>query len=158
MVILIITALIVIGLLLFIVEVFLIPCTSIAGFAAAACLIIANFYAFSTLGQLGGLITLAVTVFSVLAVVVWFMRSKSLERLALNKNIDSTVGTAARQEVKVGDTGKAITRLALIGNAEINGNIVEVKSADGFINENTPIRVSRLLEGVIFVEKKEIIH
>ena len=157
MVILIITALIIIGLLLLIVEVFLIPGTSIAGFAAAACLIIANFYAFSTLGSLGGLITLAVTVFSVLAVVAWFMRSKSLERLALNKNIDSTVGTAARQEVKVGDTGKAITRLALIGNAEINGNIVEVKSADGFINENTPIRVSRLLEGVILVEK-EIIH
>jgi len=90
-----------------------------------------------------------------LAVVAWFMRSKSLERLALNKNIDSTVGTAARLEVKVGDTGKAITRLALIGNAEINGNIVEVKSADGFINEKTPIRVVRLLEGVILVEKKK---
>ncbi|SRR5574344_290059 len=155
MVVTIIIVLIVIGLLLLIAEVFLIPGTSIAGFAAAACLIIANFYAFSTLGSLGGLVTLAVSVFSVLAVVAWFMKSKSLERLALNKNIDSTVGTQERREVKVGDTGKAITRLALIGNAEIDGNIVEVKSADGFISENTPIQVVRLMEGIILVEKKK---
>lgn len=155
MILLVIAVLILIGILLLIAEVFLIPGTSIAGFAAAACLIIANFYAFSMLGSLGGLLTLAVSVFSVLAVVAWFMRSKSLERLALKKNIDSTVGIPSRLDVKVGDTGRTITRLAQIGNAEINGEIVEVKSAGGFISENTPIEVVRLMEGIILVEEKK---
>ena len=54
---------------------------------------------------------------------------------------------------KVGDTGISTTRLAQIGYAEINGNIVEVKSIDGFLNEKTPIIVSRITDGTIMVEK-----
>ena len=64
------------------------------------------------------------------------------------------MGVPAEQEVKVGDTGVAITRLALIGNAEINGKIIEVKSADGFLNEHTPIVVERIMEGIIMVRRK----
>ena len=55
--------------------------------------------------------------------------------------------------VKVGDTGISTTRLAQIGYAEINGKIVEVKSIDGFLNEKTPIIVSRITDGTIMVEK-----
>ena len=44
-------------------------------------------------------------------------------------------------------------RQAQIGYAEINGNIVEVKSIDGFLNEKTPIIVSRITDGTIMVEK-----
>ena len=46
----IIIALILAGVLLFIVEVFLIPGISIAGIASAICLLYANYYAFDTLG------------------------------------------------------------------------------------------------------------
>ncbi|KAB4034525.1 nodulation efficiency protein D (NfeD), partial [Bacteroides uniformis] len=45
------------------------------------------------------------------------------------------------------------TRLALIGYAEINGDIVEVKSSDGFLNEKTPIIVDRIADGVLLVER-----
>ncbi len=55
--------------------------------------------------------------------------------------------------VKVGDIGISTTRLAQIGYAEINGKIVEVKSIDGFLNEKTPIIVSRITDGTIMVEK-----
>ena len=71
------------------------------------------------------------------------------------KNIDSTIATEASKEVKIGDTGVAITRLALIGNALINDNIVEVKSCDGFLDENTPIIVERILEKVIMVKRND---
>ena len=47
---LIIIALILAGLLLFIVEVFLIPGISIAGIASVICILYANYYAFSALG------------------------------------------------------------------------------------------------------------
>ena len=81
------------------------------------------------------------------------MRSKTLDKIALKKNITSKVDRTAEDQVKVGDTGVAFTRLALIGNAKFDGNIVEVKSMDGFLNEKTPIIVSRITDGVIMVEK-----
>lgn len=38
-------------------------------------------------------------------------------------------------DLKPGDKGISVTRLTLIGNADFNGHIIEVQSADGFINE-----------------------
>ena len=60
----IIVSLILAGLLLFIVEVFLIPGISIAGIASAICLLYANYYAFDTLGPIAGFITLIASVLS----------------------------------------------------------------------------------------------
>ncbi len=150
----IIIALIVAGLLLFMTEVFLIPGLSLAGIASAICLIYTNYYAFSELGMTGGIITLLVSLASYIAVFIWFVHSKSIDKLALKKDIDSTVCPPEKAEVKTGDTGVAITRLALIGNAEINGQIIEVKSSDGFLDERTPIVVERIMEGVIMVKKR----
>ncbi|MDE6348089.1 MAG: NfeD family protein, partial [Bacteroides sp.] len=67
----------------------------------------------------------------------------------------SKVDRSAEEKVKVGDVGTTTTRLALIGYAEINGEIVEVKSSDGFINEKTPIMVERIADGVLLVEKRK---
>ena len=45
------------------------------------------------------------------------------------------------------------TRLALIGYAEINGRIVEVKSTGEYLDEHTPVRVARVVDGTVLVEK-----
>lgn len=71
----------------------------------------------------------------------------------IEKNITSKVDRSAEEKVKVGDIGVTTTRLALIGYAEINGDIVEVKSSDGFLNEKTPIIVDRIADGVLLVER-----
>ena len=111
--------------------------------------------AFAYLGTTAGFITLGVSAIACIGSLILFMRSKTLDKVALKKNITSKVDRTAADQVKVGDTGVAITRLALIGNAEIDGNIVEVKSMDGFLNEKTPIIVNRITDGVIMVEKKK---
>ena len=56
-------------------------------------------------------------------------------------------------KIKVGDRGITKTRLALIGDASINGEVVEVKSEMGFINENEDIVVIRITGGTIYVER-----
>ena len=48
------------------------------------------------------------------------MRSKTLDKIALKKNITAKVDRSAEEKVKVGDIGVTTTRLALIGYAEIN--------------------------------------
>lgn len=152
---LIISVLIIAAVILFLVELFVIPGISLAGISALVCVLYANYYAFANLGMVGGFIVLGISAAACVGSLIWFMRSKVLDNLALKKNIDSTIDRTAEDSIKVGDTGVSTTRLAQIGYAEINGYIVEVKSMDGFLNEKTPIIVSRITDGTILVEKQQ---
>ena len=149
----IIVSLIIAGLILFIIEVFLLPGISIAGIVSAGCLLYANFYAFDTLGTIPGCITLAVSAIGVIGITIWFMRSKTVDKLSLKKTIDYRPEPLKGLDLKVGDEGIALTRLALIGNAEFNGRIIEVRSSGDFIDEKSKIRVERILDGVVMVQK-----
>ena len=151
--ILIIASLIIAGLILFIIEVFLLPGISIAGIISAVCLLYANYYAFDTMGTLPGCITLAISAIGIIAITIWFMRSKTVDKLSLKKTIDYKPEPLKGLNLKAGDEGIALTRLALIGNAEFNGNIIEVRSTGDFIDEKSRIRVNRIRNGIVLVEK-----
>ncbi|MGL4852586.1 MAG: NfeD family protein [Phocaeicola sp.] len=150
---LIIAGVILAGIIFFLIEVFLIPGTSIAGICSGICLLFANYYAFSELGTSAGLITLAVTTLGAVAAMVWFMRSKAVDRLSLKKEIDYNMDKLEGVHIQVGDKGVALTRLALIGNVEFNGQIVEVRSMDGFIDEKEEVYIERIAERTVFVRK-----
>ena len=149
--ILIIILLIVAAAILLLVELFITPGISVAGFLSAGCFIYANWHAFAYLGTGGGIITLVASAVVCSGALVWFMRSKTLDRIALTTNITSSIDRSAETGVQIGDEGIATTRLALIGYAKIGGQIVEVKSDDGFIDEKTPVKVCRLTDGMVFV-------
>ncbi|MGN0036856.1 MAG: NfeD family protein [Bacteroidaceae bacterium] len=142
-----------IGLLLLLTEVFLLPGISIAGVLAAACMLVATGYAFVTLGNAAGFITLAVSALGSIGALYFFMRSKTLERLSLKERIDSNTGNKEALDIRVGDTGISLTRLALVGNADISGHLVEVRSTEGLINEKTPLVVDRITDGIIYVRR-----
>ena len=89
--ILIIIVLIVAAVILFLVELFVIPGISIAGILAGACMIYANYYAFAYLGTTAGFITLGVSAIACIGSLILFMRSKTLDKVALKKNITSKV-------------------------------------------------------------------
>lgn len=150
--ILIISVLIIAGLLLFITEVFLIPGTSIAGIASAASLLYAIYYAFDSVGAEAGFITMGTTAIGITGITIWFMKSKTVDRLALKQSLDYKHNPLQGTDIHIGDTGTTVTRLTLIGNAEINGHILEVQSADGFIDEKTPVKVCRITENTIYVQ------
>lgn len=151
--ILIITILIIAAVILFLVELFVIPGISIAGILAGACIVYANYHAFTHLGLTGGFVTLGISAVACIGSLVWFMRSKTLDRLSLKTDIKGTVDRTAERRIKVGDTGTTTTRLALVGQADIAGFLVEVTSADGFLDEKTPVVVSRIANGTIFVSR-----
>jgi membrane-bound ClpP family serine protease len=153
--ILIVAALVVVAILLFIVELFFIPGISLAGLAALVCIVYANIYAFAHLGSTGGVVTLGVSFVTAVVSLVWFMRSKTLDSLSLKKNIDGRIDNSAERSLLVGDRGISITRLAQIGQAEFDGKIVEVRSVDGFIDEKTPIVVTRIAGGAVLVSRAD---
>lgn len=149
---LIIIGLIILAIILLLVEIFLLPGISIAGVLAGGCILYANYYAFANMGSVAGFITMAVSILACLGALILFMRSKTLDNLALKKDINSKIDRSAEAMVRIGDTGITTTRLAQIGYAEINERIVEVKSAGDFIDSKTPIRVVRITDGIILVE------
>jgi membrane-bound ClpP family serine protease len=153
--ILIIALLIVAAIVLFLVELFLFHGTTIAGICGLLCLIYANYHAYTYLGVGAGILTSLVSAVAVFFSINRFMKSKTLERVSLKSEIDSVVDRSAELSLQVGDTGVALTRLALIGSAEIGGKVVEVKSADGFLDEKTPIVVCRISDGVVLVEQQQ---
>lgn len=152
---LIIVILVAIALLLFAIEAFLVPGFGVAGIGATICVIAADILVYSEYGGGAAIIALLVSTVAVLAFFWWFSKSKALERLALHSTIDSTAATSAQLSVNVGDEGVALTRLALIGNAMIGDKTVEVKSDGAFINEGTPIVVTRVSDALILVHTKE---
>lgn len=139
--------------ILFLVELFIVPGISIAGILAGVCAIFANYYAFAHVGITAGIVTLLVTAVVCIGAIVWFMRSKTLDRISLKQNITSKVNRNADVHIRQGDTGITTTRLALIGYADFGGNIVEVKSTGELLDEHTPVRVIRIMDGSILVEK-----
>ena len=151
--ILIICLLIFAAVVLFLVELFVVPGISIAGILAGVCALLGNYYAFAHVGTGAGILTLAVTAVASIGSLVWFMRSKTLDKLSLKTDITGRVDRSAEQSVRPGDTGMTTTRLALIGYADIQGNIVEVKSSGEFLDELTPIRVVRVVDGTVLVER-----
>lgn len=149
--ILIIIALIIGGLLLFAIEVFLIPGFSLAGIASGISILYAIYYAFDTFGALGGGITIGTAFIGVIGVVVWFMRSRTVDRLALKSTLNYRLNPLKDTSLKPGDTGITVTRLTLIGNANFGGEIIEVYSSDGFIDEQTPVYISHIKDGRVYV-------
>ena len=109
-------------------------------------------YSFYFIGSIAGWITLGIACVICVVFFLWALYGNSLDRVALKKNIDSTVKEGEISKFAIGDKGVARTRLALIGEAEINGLIVEVKSESGFVDEGESVEVVRLSGDTVFVK------
>lgn len=81
------------------------------------------------------------------------LRSKTLDRISLKNTISSTSAPEEQLSVNIGDRGVALTRLALIGNADFNGKVVQVQSSEGFLDEDTPVVVIRIKDAQVWVKR-----
>lgn len=139
--ILLIVALNVAAIIFFLIELFVMPGTTIAALAGLASMIYSIFYAFVYIGPTAGYITWGASGIIALIAIYYFTKWKKIDKYSLKDNIDSTVDRTAERSVTVGDEGISTTRLALYGRAIINGHNVEVKSVSGLIDEKKPIKV-----------------
>lgn len=148
---LLILILFVVALLLFLLEVFVVPGVGISGVAATVCVVVADVLVYMEYGLHAAVGAFLVSTILIILFFWWFSKSKMLEKMALHDVIDSSNATAEQLSVKVGDQGVALTRLALIGNAKINGKVVEVKSSGEFISKGTLLEVVSVNEALIVV-------
>lgn len=141
------------AILLGLLEIFVLPGFGIAGIAALVCAVLDAIFIYNQYGALWTVVAVVVAVAILCIMLYTVAHSHSVERLSLKAAIKSTNATQEQLSVKVGDTGHSLTRLALVGNAEIGGKQVEVKSSGEFIDANTPIRVVMVNEALVVVER-----
>ncbi len=142
------------GALLLLVEVALVPGLGLTGILGVVSFIVSVAYAFVVLGATAGWVTFLAVLALVVFFILWSVYGKPFKRLALKTNIESTVKAPDAAAVAVGDEGVALTRLALVGEADFGKVQIDVTSADGFIDEGAAVYVSRITESTIFVKRK----
>lgn len=151
----IVAALVLLGVVLLLIEFFLLPGISIAGIGGAIFMVGGVIYSYIYLGSTAGNITLALSLILLAASFVWLVKSKSLQKIALTTDITETLDNSELKSLQPGDTGVAISRLNPIGNVMIKDITVEGKSFDGeLIDEDTEIEVVRVETYNVLVKKK----
>jgi membrane-bound ClpP family serine protease len=134
--------LIVLGILLFVIEFLLVPGITIAGIGGLVLTVFGVYKAFNDFGSSTGVWVLIGTLMLSVFVIAMSLRARTWNRLMLKTNIKGTVDAVpTKEEIKEGDGGTTLTRLAPMGKVLVNDVVREAKSIEGYIDEHTDIVV-----------------
>lgn len=141
---------VIIGLILLLVEVFLMPGTAISGIVGILCLIIGIVIGFNVNATYGTIILVGTLIISG-ALSVKLLKAETWDKIAIKNNITSKAGNAL-SKLKTGDEGKSITRLNPGGNARIKDEYLEVTARNNYIDSGVKIKVVKIEGRRVFVE------
>lgn len=127
------------GVILLTLEVVVLP-GGVAGAFGIAMIAFGVWQTYALFGDRTGTIVLLCSIALCVLLLVLFMKRKTWNRFSLNEEIDSKVNQL-EPTVKVGATGKTISRLAPTGKALIDGEMMEVHAVNKFIDPDHPIEV-----------------
>lgn len=134
--------LIVLGILLFVIEFLLVPGVTIAGIGGLVLTVFGVYKAFEDYGPTVGVWVLIGTILLSVFVIIMSLRARTWNRLMLKTDVKGTVDTDLTEEqVKPGDLGTTLTRLAPMGKILINDLVREAKSTEGYIDEHSDIEI-----------------
>jgi len=139
------------GLLFVLLEIFILP-GLISGIIGGLLVIFGIVKSYTEYGSTAGHLTLLATILVFTIVMTIFFKTKALDRISLLDVIDGKVNTLD-SKLKIGDTGKTISRISPMGKAIINGEQYEVSTNGGFINEKTDIIVFKIEGNKIFIKE-----
>ena len=145
---------IVLGIAFFVLEIFFLPGVSIGGIVGTLFTGAGIWYAFAKLGITAGWIVVAVSVLVLLFVIVYFIKGKPLDKMALDKELEMN-NFYDMSKVAVGDTGVTLSRLAPMGKVLINGEEYEAKFCEGFLDRGVDVVVIYIDGNVLLVANKE---
>ncbi|MFW5792895.1 MAG: NfeD family protein [Bacteroidota bacterium] len=151
---LIILSLIIIGLVFILLELLVVPGTTVVGFIGFAMVAGGVYLSYNEYGSYYGTITLISTLFFSIALIGLSIRSGTWKRIILNTAVDGRTYKVESDTIKAGDEGITITRLNPMGKALINEEYYEVASKDNLIDENEEIIVTKVDGNKIIVKQK----
>lgn len=141
------------GLILLLLEVLVVPGTTLVGILGFALVAFGIYESYTVYGALSGHITLGITIILSVVSMYFSLKSKTWKKAMLHDQITGKVNQLDR-DIKPGDTGKTISRLAPSGKAEFFGKYMEVHSMGDFIDHQKEIVIAKIEDNKIFVKLK----
>lgn len=139
------------GIILFILEMFLLPGITVAAIAGGVAVTASIVYAYK-MGALVGTLTLLFGL-AAMTLFIWLIaRSRFMDKISLKTSVDGKVEEVNESAIKEGDTGITISRLAPMGKVKVNDVIVEAKTEGNFVAENTPVVVLKVYHSNVLVK------
>ena len=146
--------LIISGLLLLLLEVLVIPGTTIVGVAGLILIAFSVWEAYSVFGSPTGHYILAGTIVLTILSIFLALKSNTWNKLMLKTEISGKVNEIDLMKIHTGDSGKTISRVTPSGKAVFNNEFFEVHSNGDFIDQETEIVVTQIVDNKIFVKRK----
>ncbi len=146
--------LILLGLILLLLEIFVVPGTSFFGVVGGILIVVSVWQAYAILGTGTGNIVIIATAVLMAVVVGIALKSNTWNRMMLKTSIDGRVNEIEKQELQIGDLGKSISRISPAGTAIFNDNLYEVHTNGDFIDPETELVISKIEDNKIFVKRK----
>jgi membrane-bound ClpP family serine protease len=148
---LIISALIIAGLLLIIVEIVFIPGTTVVGVIGVVLSFVGVFFGYREYGSSTGHVILATTTAAMGLMVYYAFQSKTWNKLALKTTIDSRNNEGFLESFKINEEGICVSALRPVGKAEFNKRLVEVSSEGEYVDAGTKVRIKEVSAAGIIV-------
>ncbi len=148
---LLIIILIILGLLFLLLEILVIPGTTLAGILGFGLLFVGLWQTYASKGIIEGHITLGSTLVVTVVILYYSFKAGTWKRLALKTTVDGKMDQLDGLNIQVGDNGTSVSRLAPSGKAMINNNIVEVHTFGEFIDQENEITVISIKDNKIIV-------
>lgn len=133
--------LLLLGLLFLVVELLLLPGVSIGALLALLCDGSAVYLAFDRFGTTTGVVVLVVCLLLSLLATVVSLRAKTWQRFSLEQQIRSSSTPDPSETLRTGARGIARSRLAPMGQVEIDGRLYEAKSTGSYLDPQTEVEV-----------------
>jgi membrane-bound ClpP family serine protease len=152
---LLIIVLITLGLLFLLLEILIIPGTTFAGIVGFVLVFIGLWQAYASKGIVEGHITLGATIVVTIVALYFSFKTGTWKRMALKTTVSGKMDQLDGLNIKEGDTGTSVSRLAPSGKAMINNDIVEVHTYGEFIDHEKEIIVISVKDNKIIVTTKK---
>ena len=152
---LLIILLIFLGVVFLLLEVLVIPGTTVAGIIGFAMIFVGLWQSYASKGIMEGHITLGSTLVVTVVTLYFSFKAGTWKKMALKTSIDSKMDQLEGIMIKEGDLGNTVSRLAPSGKALINNEIVEVHTFGEFIDQEVEITVISVKDNKIFVTLKK---
>jgi membrane-bound ClpP family serine protease len=142
---------ILLGLILLLLEILVLPGFGVAGILGALLMLVGIFFAYRINNTIGHLIFAGSFIASA-GLIVLALRTKTWNRIMLKTEISGKVNTL-ESDIKAGDRGITVSRLAPMGKVKIGDRFAEASAQGEFINENTMVEIVKVDGNRIVVKK-----
>ena len=147
----IVASFVILGLLLLLIEIFIVP-GFIVGIVGVVMVGVGVYFTYTDYGIFHGNVLLALIIVVMTVIVVYAFRNGAWDMFSNKETITGKANDIGQLEVQVGDTGKTISAIRPSGIALVKSQRIEVHSEGSFIPSGAEIEIEKIDNNKIYIK------